>query len=1093
MATSTAGEGPDDTPPDGPALATRLLVAAERGAAAAAREIEENLSPQLSRLQSGSASQTQLTYLVQRLSDGQAALRAAYTVCLGRFCLNLLKMLLGTDILPAVLASLRLVEGVLLICIGEEPGDTDLLVQVLQPLLRRRHFPQNAVARVESAVMSLLGPGMRSLYAPEVPSLVSSGMAVGDPSLWNLASDLRPTVACDRPMCRVFGSSGMAAAEASLWNLVSELRPTVACERRRRRVFLIFNDVIFDCFGVRGREFGSGVNGFQMKSSDIDISVELSPELRERLLGLDMQVSLGTDTSTCTRKRLAATVAVRFLAEALGRAGISVRDVVENARVPIVKCFYVDWERNTQRTFEVDISFGNDVVLYNSQLLRAYADFDQRAMALGILVKHWAKQRGIRSPLEGTLSSYSYSLMVIHFLQLNHVLPNFQNPPETLMAMAGLDSAERLLEEGHNVWFLNPGSVKGDIEDEDWLGCRKCTASLPELFFGFFRYFALEFNFYSHVVSIRLEPSIRKLDYFRKEFADDGEMKREDEEVPVDEDVNHVDQQNSLPAGMDRIIDSAEAPPDICQTSGMQHDSTMEPDSEEEAVCPQEFAASSNDARSPPSSPRSRKASTDAAEGSVVEPSADSWNTSLPSLPKELIGRLRKFSPNHGYGFISCPATHARFSRDVFVYQRQFWEAEGSVQVGDLVSFKLYLTSKGRPQARNLRKAPAGAVQTRPVEEQPEENVQSTDENEEVAAQPVPTSQEVASSAALRLSTEPPDDPQFVRSSASLRRIASRPCLCIDDPMEKHRTLGTTFAGQDALSTELRRAVNLLKRGEFLYNVQLLLEEGDQNLSTSMPSRRPRRDYSPIPMKDCAKNEVEMMRAVRWDFTKLLSQGKLEKTMRLSGVQCIKLVSEADQWFVLARGELENVQDALHRVDVILRTAMAQRHDHPDVISTAVPHKAASRVPVGAWPVPEQDGDRSFRSLSVAPARGINSPACRIAAQFRGVPATMARRPVPLAPERNSLLYIDAMESAGDHGVAAGRSARTAPAGAPGRRWARPASGATAASVEPCRQTIEAQFPENPGTGILEESASGKHKHKGNKIPAWMHGEKPWQ
>ncbi|KAF1794766.1 hypothetical protein GQ600_12006 [Phytophthora cactorum] len=58
-----------------------------------------------------------------------------------------------------------------------------------------------------------------------------------------------------------------------------------------------------------------------------------------------------------------------------------------------------------------------------------YASFDERARDLGIAVKHWAKQRGVSDTSSGFLSSYSYVLMSIYYLQVVNVLPNLQDPP----------------------------------------------------------------------------------------------------------------------------------------------------------------------------------------------------------------------------------------------------------------------------------------------------------------------------------------------------------------------------------------------------------------------------------------------------------------------------------------------------------------------------------------------------------------------------------------------------------------------------------------------------------------------------------------
>ena len=55
---------------------------------------------------------------------------------------------------------------------------------------------------------------------------------------------------------------------------------------------------------------------------------------------------------------------------------------------------------------------------YNSLLLKTYGKIDPRVIPLVLLVKEWAKRRGIKNPSNSTLSSYSYSLLVIYFLQV---------------------------------------------------------------------------------------------------------------------------------------------------------------------------------------------------------------------------------------------------------------------------------------------------------------------------------------------------------------------------------------------------------------------------------------------------------------------------------------------------------------------------------------------------------------------------------------------------------------------------------------------------------------------------------------------------
>jgi hypothetical protein len=66
--------------------------------------------------------------------------------------------------------------------------------------------------------------------------------------------------------------------------------------------------------------------------------------------------------------------------------------------------------------------------VHNSELIRAYMSVDWRARALALIVKAWAKARRINDSSLNTLSSFSYTLMVIFFLQRRGVLPCLQSP-----------------------------------------------------------------------------------------------------------------------------------------------------------------------------------------------------------------------------------------------------------------------------------------------------------------------------------------------------------------------------------------------------------------------------------------------------------------------------------------------------------------------------------------------------------------------------------------------------------------------------------------------------------------------------------------
>jgi terminal uridylyltransferase len=61
---------------------------------------------------------------------------------------------------------------------------------------------------------------------------------------------------------------------------------------------------------------------------------------------------------------------------------------------------------------EGDISLYNTLALQNTDLLRTYAQIDERTKTLGYVVKHFAKVCRIGDASCGSLSSYAYIVMM---------------------------------------------------------------------------------------------------------------------------------------------------------------------------------------------------------------------------------------------------------------------------------------------------------------------------------------------------------------------------------------------------------------------------------------------------------------------------------------------------------------------------------------------------------------------------------------------------------------------------------------------------------------------------------------------------------
>lgn len=97
--------------------------------------------------------------------------------------------------------------------------------------------------------------------------------------------------------------------------------------------------------------------------------------------------------------------------------GFEIINFVRATRVPVLKLL------DKQSGIEVDIVMNNRLALRNSKLLMDYSKVDERVQPLVLAVKKWAKQRGCRDPQNATLTSYAWTLMVIHYLMCHPTDP----------------------------------------------------------------------------------------------------------------------------------------------------------------------------------------------------------------------------------------------------------------------------------------------------------------------------------------------------------------------------------------------------------------------------------------------------------------------------------------------------------------------------------------------------------------------------------------------------------------------------------------------------------------------------------------------
>lgn len=157
-----------------------------------------------------------------------------------------------------------------------------------------------------------------------------------------------------------------------------------------------------------------------------------------------------------------------------------------------------------------DINFSNELAVHNTRLLRFYSLCDARVRLMVLVVKTWAQRRKINSPYSGTLGSYGYVLMVLHFLMnvaSPPVIPNLQSP-------AAFKITKRPLVGQWDVSFFDEAEYINIARSEGRIS--QNNDPLGVLLRNFFHYYAHQgphvvangFNWSRHVISIRMPGGI---------------------------------------------------------------------------------------------------------------------------------------------------------------------------------------------------------------------------------------------------------------------------------------------------------------------------------------------------------------------------------------------------------------------------------------------------------------------------------------------------------------------------------------------------------------------------------------------------------
>lgn len=241
--------------------------------------------------------------------------------------------------------------------------------------------------------------------------------------------------------------------------------------------------------------FGSAASGLCERGSDIDATIVVDFQILNRKFhGKNRMPSIGHETRQLCSE--AVCLIAKYIEEHPTGTGVAVEGLIHGAKVPIV--VLSSFGRQI-----IDVSINNVLPTFNTKLLAEYAKLDSRVIGLIVCVKRWAKMAQVSDAKMGNLSSYSWSLLCIYYLQQLGVIPSLQT-----RAPPGLELHQCLTTgKTFDVGFLSGMSAV----TEKKLFCKGSNMCLAETLCGFFEFYDRDYKWGQEVVSIRLGTERRSV------------------------------------------------------------------------------------------------------------------------------------------------------------------------------------------------------------------------------------------------------------------------------------------------------------------------------------------------------------------------------------------------------------------------------------------------------------------------------------------------------------------------------------------------------------------------------------------------------
>lgn len=364
-----------------------------------------------------------------------------------------------------------------------------LLLQALEPVLAAgRAVPKGATGKAPRALQR---PPPRRQQPPSPPPAREA---------W------KPSVV---PVTApVFRASGF---EAEVNELLGRLAPSAADDAAvadivravRGAVLPLFPQAEVEGFASVGLRSGAA---FAVAVPDVDVVVSVSPDAIARRLPARGGGQTGADAVRLQK------AAIRMCTDRLvGFAGFKFRRSAfrgAEPKVTLLALAAAGARARGEHGVPFDLSVNAATPLYAAALLAECGRMDPRARALILLVRRWAKDRGVSHAAKGHLSPYAWTVLAIYFLQVG--LPHLGPLLPPLAAFA----ASSALLRGRRAAAAPPAPVEADAPAPRDAACREPTGgreaagaedvSAAALLRAFVGFYAREFDWRAEAVSLHL-------------------------------------------------------------------------------------------------------------------------------------------------------------------------------------------------------------------------------------------------------------------------------------------------------------------------------------------------------------------------------------------------------------------------------------------------------------------------------------------------------------------------------------------------------------------------------------------------------------